>query len=203
MSVNVEIKSFPLFINGEWSPSKGGQLFDVMNPATGDVIAKVTGGTAEDVDVAVKAASEAFEKDDWRDMPPKKRSKMLYAIAQKIMEDAEELVTLEALSSGGTVRRLGSNDIIQMVDLFLGRISTVPACVVDRDISLPSPSEKFRQGNTSGLREKFKQTHFDCRHPDPERQSLHLVVALVPINFPEQQLDISRIFPNKKGNDVL
>ncbi|WP_226654198.1 aldehyde dehydrogenase family protein [Pseudalkalibacillus hwajinpoensis] len=139
MAVNVEIKSFPLFINGEWSPSKGGQLFDVMNPATGDVIAKVTSGTAEDVDLAVKAASEAFDKDDWRDMPPKKRSKMLYAIAQKILENAEELVSLEALSSGGTVRRLGSNDIIQMVDLF----QTLGKFVLDYTYSETLPSPPF------------------------------------------------------------
>jgi aldehyde dehydrogenase (NAD+) len=118
MTTNVDVKSFPLFINGEWKQAESGQTFDVTNPATGEVIATAAKGSKEDVDKAVKAAREAFENEEWREMKPKDRAVILNAIAQKITIHAEELVYLEVISSGGTVRRVSSNDILQMADLF-------------------------------------------------------------------------------------
>ncbi|KMM36458.1 aldehyde dehydrogenase family protein [Guptibacillus hwajinpoensis] len=139
MSVNIDIKSYPLFINGKWIASEANRTFDVVNPANGELVAKVASGTKKDVDRAVEAATAAFEQDEWREMAPKERSKILYAIAQKIMENAEELVGLEAISSGGTVRRLGSNDVLQMVDLF----QTLGKFVLDYTYSETLPSPPF------------------------------------------------------------
>ena len=51
-------------------------------------------------------------------MNPQDRANVLYAISYQIAEHAEELAYLEAISSGGTVRRIGQSDILQMVDLF-------------------------------------------------------------------------------------
>jgi aldehyde dehydrogenase (NAD+) len=118
MTVNVDVKTFPLFINGKWEHASSKETFDVFNPATGQLIAKVAKGTEADVDKAVQAARDAFDHTDWKNMKPKERSKVLYAISYQIAEHAEELAYLEAISSGGTVRRIGSSDILQMVDLF-------------------------------------------------------------------------------------
>jgi aldehyde dehydrogenase (NAD+) len=118
MTVNVDVQTFPLFINGKWEQASSGETFDVFNPANGQLVAKVAKGTTADVDRAVKAARDAFDQGDWRNMNPKDRSKVLYAISYQIAEHAEELAYLEAISSGGTVRRIGNSDILQMVDLF-------------------------------------------------------------------------------------
>lgn len=118
MTVQVDVQTFPLFINGKWEPASGGETFDVFNPANGQLVARVAKGTAADVDRAVQAARNAFDQGDWKNMSPKDRSKVLYAISYQIAEHAEELAYLEAISSGGTVRRIGSSDILQMVDLF-------------------------------------------------------------------------------------
>ena len=118
MTVNVDVQTFPLFINGKWEPATGGETFDVLNPANGEVVARVAKGTKEDVDRAVKAAREAFDQGDWKNMNPKDRANVLYAISYQIAAHAEELAYLEAISSGGTVRRIGNSDILQMVDLF-------------------------------------------------------------------------------------
>jgi aldehyde dehydrogenase (NAD+) len=118
MTVGVDIQTFPLFINGKWVPASGGETFDVLNPATGEVAAKVAKAGENDVEEAVQAARDAFDKSDWKDMEPKGRAKVLNAIALGIATHAEELVYLESISSGGTVRRIASNDILQMVDLF-------------------------------------------------------------------------------------
>ena len=118
MPVNVDVQTFPLFINGKWEQASSQETFDVFNPANGQLVARVAKGTEEDVDRAVKAARDAFDQGDWKNMNPKERSKVLYAISYQIAEHAEELAYLEAISSGGTVRRIGNSDILQMVDLF-------------------------------------------------------------------------------------
>jgi aldehyde dehydrogenase (NAD+) len=118
MTVQVEVQTFYHFINGQWVPAANNETFDVLNPATGQLAAKVAKGTAEDVDRAVKAARAAFDEGDWKNMKPKDRANVLYAISYKIAEHAEELVYLEAISSGGTVRRISNIDVLQMVDLF-------------------------------------------------------------------------------------
>jgi aldehyde dehydrogenase (NAD+) len=118
MTVNVETQTFPNFINGQWVPSSSNETFDVFNPATGELVAKVAKGTVEDVNTAVAAAREAFDQGDWKNMKPKDRANVLYAISYKIAEHGQELAYLEAISSGGTVRRIGGSDILQMVDLF-------------------------------------------------------------------------------------
>lgn len=118
MTVNVDVQSFPLFINGKWEHSSSQEMFDVYNPATGQLAARVAKGTEADVDRAVQAARLAFDHTEWKNMRPKDRSNILYAISYQIAAHAEELAYLEAISSGGTVRRIGNSDILQMVDLF-------------------------------------------------------------------------------------
>lgn len=118
MTVNVDVQTFPLFINGKWEQASSQETFDVFNPANGELVARVAKGTAADVERAVQAARDAFDQGDWKNMNPKDRSKVLYAISYQIAEHAEELAYLEAISSGGTVRRIGNSDILQMVDLF-------------------------------------------------------------------------------------
>lgn len=118
MTVQVDVQTFPLFINGKWEPASNQETFDVFNPANGQLVAKVAKGTAADVDKAVQAARDAFDNTEWKNMNPKDRAGVLYAISYQIAQHAEELTYLESISSGGTVRRISSNDILQMVDLF-------------------------------------------------------------------------------------
>lgn len=118
MTVKVEVQTFPHFINGKWEPASSQETFDVCNPATGELVAKVAKGTVEDVNRAVAAAREAFDQGDWKNMKPKDRANVLNAISYRIAEHGQELVYLESISSGGTVRRIGGSDILQMVDLF-------------------------------------------------------------------------------------
>ena len=50
-----------LFINGQWADAASGKTFETPNPATGETLANVAEGDAEDIDRAVRAAREAFE----------------------------------------------------------------------------------------------------------------------------------------------
>ncbi len=89
-----------LFIDGQWlAPVKGG-TFPVVNPATEEVIHQAPAGTAEDIDLAVKAARRAFDTGPWPRMSGRERAVYLRAIADKILERKQELGRLEVLDNG-------------------------------------------------------------------------------------------------------
>ena len=94
--------SYQMFINGEWVNSQDGQTRDVINPATGEVIASVQEGSAEDANRAVAAARSAFYG-DWYDSTPKDRQLGLLKLADAIEANAEELVRLESINVGKPV----------------------------------------------------------------------------------------------------
>jgi aldehyde dehydrogenase (NAD+) len=90
-------------INNKWvDPVEGGH-FETLNPATGEVIAKVAAGTAADVDRAVKAARRALESGPWSTMDAADRGRVLFKLADLIEEQAEELAALESLNCGKTI----------------------------------------------------------------------------------------------------
>lgn len=73
-----------LYINGKWTSGVRGKSFEVLNPADESVITKVDEATNEDVDIAVKAAREAFEKGPWSRMNPSERQRCLYKLADLV-----------------------------------------------------------------------------------------------------------------------
>ncbi|MBY4611340.1 aldehyde dehydrogenase family protein [Rhizobium sp. 9T] len=89
-----------LYIDGQWvKPVKGGTC-TVMNPATEEVIQTIGAATAEDVDLAVKAARRAFDKDGWPKLSGAQRARYLRAIADGIRARQAEIARLEVLDNG-------------------------------------------------------------------------------------------------------
>jgi 1-pyrroline dehydrogenase len=89
---------YKAFVGGEWVDSVSGETMDVINPATGEVVAAVPRCSAEDVDRAVAAAAKALP--EWLDKTPKDRSELLHKLADVLEENAEELAQLESLNVG-------------------------------------------------------------------------------------------------------
>jgi len=107
----VDIQSdYNLFIDGKFVPSKGGKRFATMNPANEQVLAKVTQGTAADVDCAVKAAANAYKK-TWSKLPGADRGKYLFRIARILQERAREFAVLESMDNGKPIRETRDTDI--------------------------------------------------------------------------------------------
>jgi betaine-aldehyde dehydrogenase/aminobutyraldehyde dehydrogenase len=96
--MSVSVTQQKMFIGGEWVDSSSGETLEVLNPATGEVIAEVPRATAEDVDRAVAAAEEAWA--EWQFKTPKDRMELLLALADLIDEHGEELARLESLNVG-------------------------------------------------------------------------------------------------------
>lgn len=86
-----------LYIGGRWS--EAAETFDDLNPATGDLLAKVANGSAEDIDRAVKAAREALNG-VWGNTPGVTRGALLNKLADLIERDAAHLARLESLDIG-------------------------------------------------------------------------------------------------------
>ena len=92
-----------------------GQTEEILNPATGEVIAKAPLSTAEDVDRAVKAARAAFEN-GWSTTTPGERAGMLLKLADTIEEHADELSELESANAGKPIAAFRGDEIPFMVD---------------------------------------------------------------------------------------
>ncbi len=88
------------FIDGGFAHAASGRTFATENPASGEVIAEVAAGGAEDIDRAVRAARRAFEDGRWSRLAPADRKKVLLAFADRIETNLDELATLDALEAG-------------------------------------------------------------------------------------------------------
>ena len=89
-----------LLINNQWVDSESGNTFATFNPATGQEMARVAEADAADVDKAVSAARNAFERGPWRTTSPAERGRLMNRLADLIEQNAEELARLETLDNG-------------------------------------------------------------------------------------------------------
>jgi len=87
-----------LYIGGEWVPSASGDTFKT-DPTTGETLAEVQAGTADDIDRAVDAAWTAYDE-VYSSVSAAERQAMLEAIADRIENNAEEFARLESLDNG-------------------------------------------------------------------------------------------------------
>ena len=107
----VKLKSdYGHFINGKWVAPLSKKKFASINPATEEILAKVSQGSAADIDKAVKAARIAYNK-VWSKTKPQERSKYLFRIARLIQERSREFAVLETLDNGKPIRETRDVDI--------------------------------------------------------------------------------------------
>ena len=99
------------FIDGEYRPAVSGKTFETTNPFNGDVIAALPTCASADVDAAVRSARAAFKSGLWSGLHPSDRTAVLGKLADLIMENAEELATMEALDAGKPITDCRSIDI--------------------------------------------------------------------------------------------
>lgn len=105
----------PMLIGDQWVPAIGGGTIPSLDPATGQVLAHIPAGGAEDVDAAVGAARAAFRDGRWRNLTPSERAQTLWRIAELIEANIDELAELETLDQGKP--------------LYVGRWAEIPGAV--------------------------------------------------------------------------
>src|ERR1700677_5292167 len=101
------------FIDGAPVASSG-ETEAVLNPATGEELARAPISSAEDVDRAVKAARRAF--DGWSNTIPAQRAQALLALADLVEEHGDELARMEALNAGKPIEAARNDELPVMAD---------------------------------------------------------------------------------------
>lgn len=87
-----------LFINGEWRDSLSKETLEIINPATEEVIGKVSHARKEDLDIALDAANKAFS--DWKNVSAYERSKILRKAGDIVRSRADKIAKLMTLEQG-------------------------------------------------------------------------------------------------------
>ncbi|HRV51725.1 MAG: putative aldehyde dehydrogenase AldA [Bacteroidetes bacterium ADurb.Bin141] len=101
---------YDLFINGKFTSPQSKKYFDTINPAKETRIASVAEAGQADVDAAVSAARQAYNK-VWSKMPARERGKYIYRIARLMQERARELAIIESMDGGKPIRESRDIDV--------------------------------------------------------------------------------------------
>ena len=103
------------FIDGAFRPAASGSTFESVNPATGEKLADIAACGAEDVDLAVLKAREAFDDGRWSRLHPGERKDVLIRLAKLMTRNARELAVMESLDSGKTIYDCETVDIPETI----------------------------------------------------------------------------------------
>ena len=112
----VDSDPYPQLVDGR--ALLDGPLHDVIDPSTGDVVARWAEATADEVDAALAAARRSFDGGAWSRAPLARRAEILDAAAQAIWDQGERLVTLESLDTGKSVSGARHFDLYEAAAAF-------------------------------------------------------------------------------------
>ncbi len=181
--------TYKMYINGEFVNSDSNDFYKVINPATEETIALVPNGNEQDVEKAVSAAREAFDKGDWPRMSPGERSLVLLKLADLVEHSIDKLAELESINQGKTIRYAKENDVPFVVD----------------NLRFFAGAARNLQGLSSG---EYVDQHTYKRHEGMgtsiiRREPIGVVGAIIPWNYP-LSIAASKIGPAlAAGNTIV
>ena len=109
-------REYRVLINGDWVEAAGGESFEIINPANGQVVGVVPKCSSSEVNKAVEAAHRAAPA--WAAKTMAERSKVLLKISQLIMTHQEELANLETVEQGSPIRKTMNFDVPMCAEQF-------------------------------------------------------------------------------------
>jgi 1-pyrroline dehydrogenase len=146
------------FIGGSWVAARDGRTDEVVNPATGEVIATVASSDAADVEAAVAAASAAF--DEWSSTTPRHRSEIMHRVAQAVEDDVATLSEIE-------MRNVGK-----------------PRSIIDVEMDLSVDNLRFFGSAARFLEGRAAGEYLEGRTSYVRRDPLGVVAGIAPWNYP-------------------
>ena len=149
---------FGQFIDGKWQPSTNKETYDVINPATEEIIGKASKAAPADVDKALKSAEKGFEA--WKKIKPWERSKVIRKIADEIRKKSKVLARWMTLETGKTLIE-GEAEVGAAADIF-----------------------EWNAEETKRIYGQSLQSRFDNTKIQIIYQPVGVVAALSPWNFP-------------------
>src|SRR5260370_5124408 len=144
--VTAEVKTYQLFINGEWVESNSNKTFPVYDPANEEVIAQAPDANSEDVGRAVAAARTAFDEGPWATTTAQERGRVLFRLAEEIRQNIAMLAELECRNTGKPIveAEYDINDVATCFEYYgglatkiLGYVNPVPDNAVSLTLKEP------------------------------------------------------------------
>ena len=172
------LPEFKNLIGGEVRAAASGALMDSVNPATGEVWARVPQSSADDAVAAVLAAKDAFPA--WSTLPPDRRSDYLKQVAELFSEHGEELARLESTDNGNPLAIMKLTNGRGMTTLWNRKAHETLEASTGRTVPLDS--------KTLGL---------------TIREPYGVVAAIVPYNMPVAMLSNKVAGALAAGNTVV
>ncbi|MBM3104244.1 aldehyde dehydrogenase family protein [Pseudomonas sp. V1] len=155
-----------MLIGEQWRDAASGNTMSFRNPATGEILGNVPAASSEDVDLAVRAARQAFDDSAWSRMRPRERQNLLWRLADLMERDAQELAELECLNNGKSAAVAQVMDVQLAVDFLrymAGWATKIEGSTVEASLPL-MPNDQF--------------------HGFIRREAVGVVGAIVAWNFP-------------------
>jgi len=149
---------FGQFIDGKWQPSANKETYEVINPATEEIIGKASKASPADVDKALKSAKKGFEV--WKKIRPWERSKIIRKVADEIRKKSKVLAKWMTLETGKTLAE-GEAETSAAADIFEWN------------------AEEAKRIYGQSLQSRFDNTKIQIIY-----QPVGVVAALSPWNFP-------------------
>ena len=149
---------FGQFIDGKWQPSEKNETYEVINPATEEVIGKASKATPADVEKALKSAEKGFAV--WRNTPPWQRSYVIRKIADLMRKKSEVLAKWLTLEVGKPLAE-ARGEISGAADIF-----------------------EWNAEETKRIYGQTVESRFENTRVHVYYQPVGVVAALVPWNFP-------------------
>ena len=146
------------FIGGKWVPAADGATDEVLNPATGEVLAEVASGGAADADAVVAEAAAAFQT--WGLTTPRERSEKLLALAAAVEGDLDELKALEMANVGK------------------------PVSIIEFEFDLLVDNLRFFAGAARTLQTQAAGEYLEDHTSMLRRDPLGVAVGIAPWNYP-------------------
>lgn len=146
------------FIGGSWVDARSGATDEVLNPATGEVLAQVPASDAADIDAAVEAAARAF--DEWSTMTPRGRSEILHKVADAIEADLDTIKRLEMQNCGK------------------------PASIIEFEMDLTVDNWRFFAGGARFLEGRAAGEYLEEHTSYVRRDALGVIGSIAPWNYP-------------------
>ena len=133
--------AFALFLGGRFSGSSDGGTREVVDPATGEVFARVAEATRADAERAIELARAAFDEGPWPQTPAPDRARFLHALADALDANAAEFAALETLNCGKPLRE-AEYDVADAANCFryYAGLATKPH---GQTFEVPAPSQSF------------------------------------------------------------
>jgi acyl-CoA reductase-like NAD-dependent aldehyde dehydrogenase len=98
-------------IDGQVCLDTSGKIAEIVNPATGEVVAQASCAGERDVARAVQSSERAFRSASWQSLSPADRGRILLALADRLEQEAEQLIELEMLDTGKPISQLRGGEI--------------------------------------------------------------------------------------------